>query len=196
MPEQTKTMTFNIQLSDFPEHCNRIGNIIALWNTIERLFSNMLMYLLGPQMEQSLSLLGSIESSRARLSFVSTAGETTLGSHELRQDFDEVMKLAGKGLALRNKYAHAIYAKNEKGQLCMLDMRYNWITTQKGAVVVRIADLDAAWEQIETTYVKAAYIIKAFEEQLPPEYTQALAHVRELRELLGNAPEEPAPPPT
>lgn len=178
-------MTFSFRLSEhYPKEAAYVADITSLWSTIERLFSGIAGTLIGPSIEQTVQLLGSIGTSRARLSFIQAAGDTTLDNHALLPQFTALMALANRSLQYRNTYAHAIFAKDENGRLCRLDMRYPWRDGGKGNIVVTIHDLEAAWQKLYETYQTAIAFTEALHKGLPEQYTKALFETQMQRSLL------------
>lgn len=121
-------MNFARGLELHPQHAERIGAIVARWNTIERACGQLLWLFAGCNPTQGLLLLGAVQGARNRIGLVRTAGEYYLKESERLSEFKEMMNKLMKTSEKRNQYAHGLYAVNDKGQLVRITAREDWIT--------------------------------------------------------------------
>lgn len=184
-PSAHWSVKYNIRLSDYPDYALRVADIIGLWATLEHLLTNLFTILSGADPFKGTQLIGSLESSGARLNMVRAAGKMTLGdAHQLSAEFQAVMDTAEKCLKQRNKYAHAVYAVNEKNQLCRVHMRRE-LPSPEALTVLSLPALDDLVARLVATYWSATTLIEAVFKQLPNEYVQAWHAMSAQRAVIG-----------
>jgi hypothetical protein len=182
------SVKYNIRLSEYPDYALRVADIIGLWATLEHLLTNLFTILSGTDPFKGAQLVGSLESSGARLSMVRAAGKMTLGdAHPLSKEFQAVMDAAEKCLKQRNKYAHAVYAVNEKNQLCRVHMRHE-LPSPEALTVLSLQALDDLVTRLVAIHRSATALIEAVFKQLPSEYVQAWHAMSVQRTVIGLQP--------
>jgi len=179
-------------LDEYPDHARLIGLIIAEWAHIEwRLVFTLQNYFEDDALAVE-SMLFTVESSRARLQ-VLQIGFAHVLSQDVLPRAELLIKRAGEILKLRNRYAHAIYGKDNDSKELAIVTRGRKIHT----VNIPLHELKHHLEQMRAlSHDIGVMMLDTMPPPLPipHELVSAPRHLTE-RSPGHTAPAPPEPPP-
>ena len=129
-------------LGKYPEQALLIIRIIARWNLIEQEATALFTIFTRTNFDQALIILFHINSAKARFDVIKAAGKYYFKSStaETLNKFESLFKDLDGRLAVRNKYAHAVYVSSENG-LCIRKPRFAWPEEPQSLEVIHLKNL-------------------------------------------------------
>lgn len=167
-------------LSKFPEHAKLIGTLITNWNSIE----NTLVTVLAMTMQQSFELVHpmvyALRNSAARIDVMEPALLELFKKNALdKEAMASTLAEARKVVAMRNKYAHSIYAEDPvTNTLYMLELQDGvpGLRQQANNRPVSISELESAVNRSHALSIKTMSFMSVILAAQPSQFHESDAH--------------------
>jgi len=168
-------MRYNAGLTEHPEHAAFIAKIVSQWSAIEDAYTRLFSYFMGVNFFSATQLFATLASSRAKLQLLDNAGRYFFeGDAEGLAAFAELYSLLNGRLRDRNKYAHAVYAVTESGELAIIRRDRELSQPSKAVETIALADLETAWSDSAFTFDTTLRFIITLHSKLSDEFLKAL----------------------
>jgi len=178
----------HVSLTEHPEHAVEIATIISLWNSTEDVVANYLELFFALEMGFSTALISSMQSSKAKVDFLSAAGAKFLAhDNELLQEFSKLINTLLKRIKQRNTYAHAIYVTNinEPGSLYMSDRTDNPFDIS-GYTKVSLHDLKSQVKLMVNAFDSSILLYNKIYDRTPRKLLDSIGMVRLYKKIIAD----------
>lgn len=171
-------------LNNNPDEAALIGMIIARWNAIEDILSQLFGFFAGLSPFLSPRIFGALQSGKAKIDLVELVGNNALADDAYRSEFEGIIKNAKARHRQRNKYAHAVYGIQE-GKLFGLWRKEDTLdpTNQRARIRVTQASLRQELNEAEDLFRHCIKFHNSLWEEMPLDPDFALFCISQAQRL-------------
>lgn len=108
------SMKMGAGLNNNPEEVALIGMIIARWNAIEDILSQLFGFFAGLSPFLSPRIFGALQSGKAKIDLVELVGKNALADETYQSEFEDIITKAKARHRQRNNFAHAVYGMQDE----------------------------------------------------------------------------------